>query len=216
MKINQVEERVGVTKRNIRFYEKEGLLSPGRNSENGYREYGEAEVAELKKIKLLRKLDVPLEEIRRMQGGALTLADGLRRHLITLERQRSNLTTMQAMCQELVEAGEGLNTLDADGYLAKMERMEQEGTRFVNIRKKDGKNPYVGPAVAAAAFMALMASLAGLMIWAFAAAPEESPPLPLAAVCVAIPAAFIIGTGVALAQRFKQIRGGEEDAAAEY
>lgn len=216
MKINQVEERVGVTKRNIRFYEKEGLLSPGRNSENGYREYGEAEVAELKKIKLLRKLDVPLEEIRRMQGGALTLADGLRRHLITLERQRSNLTTMQTMCQELVEAGEGLNTLDADGYLAKMERMEQEGTRFVNIRKKDGKNPYVGPAVAAAAFMALMASLAGLMIWAFAAAPEKSPPLPLAAVCVAIPAAFIIGTGVALAQRFKQIRGGEEDAAAEY
>lgn len=216
MKINQVEERVGVTKRNIRFYEKEGLLSPGRNSENGYREYGEAEVAELKKIKLLRKLDVPLEEIRRMQGGALTLADGLRRHLITLERQRSNLTTMQAMCQELVEAGEGLNTLDADGYLSKMEQMEQEGTRFVNIRKKDGKNPYVGPVIAAAVFMAVMAALAGLMIWAFVAAPEESPPLPLVAALVAFPVVCIIGAGVALVQRFKQIRGGEEDAAAEY
>ncbi len=216
MKINQVEERVGVTKRNIRFYEKEGLLTPGRNSENGYREYGEAEVAELKKIKLLRKLDVPLEEIRRMQGGALTLADGLRRHLITLERQRSNLATMQAMCQELVEAGEGLNTLDADGYLSKMEQMEQEGTRFVNIRKKDGKNPYVGPVIAAAVFMAVMAALAGLMIWAFVAEPEESPPLPLVAVFVAVPVACVIGTVVALVQRFKQIRGGEEDAAAEY
>ena len=44
MKINEVEERVGITKRNIRFYEKEGLLTPQRNSDNGYRDYGEEEV----------------------------------------------------------------------------------------------------------------------------------------------------------------------------
>ena len=29
MKINQVEQLVGITKGNIRFYEKEGLLTPG-------------------------------------------------------------------------------------------------------------------------------------------------------------------------------------------
>ena len=49
MKINQVEQLVGITKKNIRFYEKEGLLSPERNSENGYREYSETDVEELKK-----------------------------------------------------------------------------------------------------------------------------------------------------------------------
>ena len=76
MKINEVEQLVGVTKRNIRFYEKEGLLSPGR-TDNGYRDYGEADVEALRKIKLLRKLDVPLEEIRRMQQGTLTLTDGV-------------------------------------------------------------------------------------------------------------------------------------------
>ena len=32
MKINQVEQLVGITKGNIRFYEKEGLLTPGRNN----------------------------------------------------------------------------------------------------------------------------------------------------------------------------------------
>ena len=46
MKINEVEQLVGVTKRNIRFYEKEGLLSPGR-TDNGYRDYGEADVEAL-------------------------------------------------------------------------------------------------------------------------------------------------------------------------
>ena len=44
MKINEVEALVGVTKKNIRFYEEQGLLSPRRNSENGYRDYGDAEV----------------------------------------------------------------------------------------------------------------------------------------------------------------------------
>ena len=44
MKINEVEAQVGITKKNIRFYEEQGLLSPRRNSENGYRDYGEEEV----------------------------------------------------------------------------------------------------------------------------------------------------------------------------
>ena len=67
MKINEVEALVGITKKNIRFYEEQGLLTPRRNSENGYRDYGPEEVAVLRRIKLLRKLGLPLEEIRRMQ-----------------------------------------------------------------------------------------------------------------------------------------------------
>ena len=47
MKINEVEALVGITKKNIRFYEEQGLLSPKRNSENSYREYGEEEVQTL-------------------------------------------------------------------------------------------------------------------------------------------------------------------------
>ena len=60
MKINEVEALVGITRKNIRFYEAEGLLCPRRNSQNGYRDYGNAEVEALRRIKLLRKLGVPL------------------------------------------------------------------------------------------------------------------------------------------------------------
>ena len=56
LKINEVEALVGITRKNIRFYEAEGLLSPRRNSQNGYRDYGETEVEVLRRIKLLRKL----------------------------------------------------------------------------------------------------------------------------------------------------------------
>ena len=150
MKINEVEQLVGITKRNIRFYEKEGLLTPGRNADNGYRNYDDGDVEVLRKIKLLRKLDVPMEEIRKMQQGALTLTDGLRRHMIQLEREQENLATIRSLYQELAEAGEQLPTLDADRWLTEMARMEQEeGTRFVNIHKKDTTNRYIGPVVAA-------------------------------------------------------------------
>ena len=59
MKINEVEAAVGVTKKNIRFYEEEGLITPSREPGNGYRSYSQADVERLRRIKLLRKLDVP-------------------------------------------------------------------------------------------------------------------------------------------------------------
>ena len=53
MKIKQVEELVGITSKNIRFYESQGLLTPER-ADNGYREYHQDNIEVLKKIKLLR------------------------------------------------------------------------------------------------------------------------------------------------------------------
>ena len=115
MKINEVEALVGITKKNIRFYEEQGLLSPRRNSENGYRDYGQEEVDTLRQIKLLRKLGVPLEEIRQMQTGSRTLGDGMRRHLVTLERERKNLDQAVQFCQALKDREVRLDSLDAGG-----------------------------------------------------------------------------------------------------
>ena len=66
MNINQVEKITGVSKRNIRFYEKEGLILPKRNNENGYRVYDEYDIWRIKVVKMLRMLDMPLEEIKKV------------------------------------------------------------------------------------------------------------------------------------------------------
>ena len=125
LKINEVEALVGITRKNIRFYEAEGLLSPRRNSQNGYRDYGETEVEVLRRIKLLRKLGLPLEEIRQMQHGAYTVGDGMRRHLVTLERERENLERSMELCRTLKDWEQRLDTLEADGLLERMEEMRQ-------------------------------------------------------------------------------------------
>ena len=115
MKINEVEALVGITKKNIRFYEAEGLLTPRRNSENGYRDYGEVEVETLRRIKLLRKLGFPLEQIRQMQTGSRTVGDGMRRHLVTLEREQENLRSAAQLCAGLTDCAEKLDMLLSSG-----------------------------------------------------------------------------------------------------
>lgn len=216
MKINEVEERVGIAKRNIRFYEKEGLLTPARNSENGYRDYGEEDVRTLEKIKLLRKLDVPLEEIRRLQQGLLTLDDVLRRHIIQLRRKEEDLATTEALCRRLSDTGGSLSSLDAGAWLREMARMEEEGSRFMNTRTHDPRTRYAGPVAAALAFTVLMAGLLALIIWGFTTSPADAPPLGIVLVLAAAPLVLIAGVLLALVQRIRQIKGGEEDDAAQY
>ena len=216
MKINEVEQLVGITRRNIRFYEKEGLLAPGRDSSNGYRSYTDEDAETLNRIKLLRKLDLPLEEIRALQQGELTLADAMGRHLIQLERRKANLETMSQLCRELAESGAQLNTLDTGYWLRTMEDKEREGTNFVNVKKKDTARKYTGPIIATLVMVLLMGGYIALMVWAFTVDPVDAPPLPLFIFILAVPAAVIIGVFIALIQRFKQIKGGEEDAASQY
>lgn len=216
MKINEVEAQVGITKKNIRFYEEQGLLSPRRDSSNGYRDYGEAEVAVLRQIKLMRKLGVPLEEIRRMQAGG-TVADGMRRHLVTLERERKSLEQSIQLCQSLKDREERLEALDAAGLLEEMEKLEQAGTTFRDKQKNDLKPVrYAGAVVMALLTTVLMAAVIALMVWAFTVDPADAPPLALMAVLVAIPGVVILGVLLALFQRIKEIQKGEEDDAKNY
>lgn len=217
MKINEVETRVGITQKNIRFYEAQGLLSPSRNSKNGYRDYSEADVAVLEQIKLMRKLGLPLEEIRRMQAGTCTLADGMRRHLVTLEREKQNAEQSIQLCRRLTQFEGRLDSLDAQTLLGEMEEMEQMGTTFQDKQVQDRKpRRYFGAIAAAAAFSGLMAAVIALLIWAYLTDPTEAPPLPLLAIFIGILAFVILGTLLALLQRVREISKGEIDDAKNY
>lgn len=217
LKINEVEALVGITRKNIRFYEAEGLLSPRRNSQNGYRDYGETEVEVLRRIKLLRKLGLPLEEIRQMQHGAYTVGDGMRRHLVSLERERQNLEAAIRFCGTLTDRRERLEELDAQSLLDRMAQMEQEGTTFMNKQKQDTRHRrFVAPIVVAIVMSVLMAGLIWLFLWAFEVDPAGAPPLPVLALFVAIPAAVVVGVVIALVQRVREIERGEEDDARNY
>ncbi len=136
MKIKQVEELVGITRKNIRFYEEQGLLNVER-AENGYREYHTADIARLQEIKLFRKMDISIEEMRALFEKRKSLQFCLEQHLGELERRREGLVKMQEMCERLIAEHQSLDTLNAENCLEEIEQMEKEGARFMDIKKTD-------------------------------------------------------------------------------
>ena len=216
MKINEVEALAGIAKKNIRFYEEQGLISPRRNPENGYRDYGEEDVLVLRRIRLLRKLDVPIDEIRLMLSGSHTVGDGMRRHLISLERQQRNLQQAMELCQELAYQDIPISQLDTESLLTRMETLEQAGTSFHDVAAQDIRTRYIAPVVVTAVVVTFMTALSGLLLWALTISPEDAPPIWFVLVLVGIFAAVGVGCIAALTQRIQEIRKGEIDDAKKY
>lgn len=217
MKINEVEKLIGITKKNIRFYEEQGLLSPSRNRENGYRDYSDNDIRKLEQIKFLRKLGLPIEEIRSMQSGKSTVADSIRRHLITLEREQQNLSYSMEFCSRLKTEEKLLNDLDVNELLCEMENIENSGAAFKDIHLQDVKPiRYVGAVIASAVMIVLMTILFLIMFWAFKTDPEEAPPLLLMIIFFSIPGVVSLGVIYALIQRIGEIKKGEIDDASRF
>ena len=63
-RIGEASRRSGVSAANMRYYEKEGLLSPGSREDNSYRLFSEADVHRLRFIRLCRAMDMSLGEVR--------------------------------------------------------------------------------------------------------------------------------------------------------
>lgn len=213
MKIKQVEELVGITKKNIRFYEEQGLLEVKR-AENGYREYGLDDVKRLQEIRLLRKLSVPIEEMRQMFGGAKSLRCCLEYQVEEMERQKNNLVQIRNFCEQLLDADISLETLNAAQCLEQMEQLEKEGTNFMDVRKTDvHKKKIMGAVLGGGIMVVLMAVLIGIMIWGCMVDPV---PAGVLLFMIGIPAVVIIGVIAALIGRVREIEGGEEDEASKY
>ena len=116
MNIKDMEQRSGMTRANIRFYEQEGLLSPRRQS-NGYRDYSEDDLQQLHRIHLLRTLGLSLEEIRAAQKGELPLDRLLENRAAALDKQAADAQQYAQLCRRIRQDGAQYSTLDGQHYL---------------------------------------------------------------------------------------------------
>ena len=63
MLINEASKKTNLTKKAIEYYTMQKLIVP-QILDNGYRNYSQEDVKTLRKISVLRKLDISIEEIR--------------------------------------------------------------------------------------------------------------------------------------------------------
>ena len=214
MKIYQVEELVGITKKNIRFYEDQKLLCPKRNPQNDYREYSLEDVCQLEKIKLLRKLSVPIEEIRLIEEGKVSFTQSMNQQIERIEKELQNAELMKELCVRLRDEATDLKTLNASFYLSEMEKMENQGTKFKDIQKEDINRKKKSGAVAAALVFCLILIISFIgMLFVYRTEPEILVPVIVTGLILI---GLVTGIIIALIQRIKEINGGEEYDARNY
>ena len=130
MNIKQAAEASGVSARNIRYYEQAGLLTPARNPENDYRVYTDTDLHTLKLIRVLRMLDMPVEDIRAVLAGDMTLAEAAAAQQLRLEAEREKLAAAESFCRELADGGKSTDALDVDACLERMSAPAPAGGWF--------------------------------------------------------------------------------------
>jgi Predicted transcriptional regulators len=101
MKIKEAAERLGISQRAIRFYEKQGLLAPSRQEHNQYREFGEDDIWRLQTIIALREAGMPIADIRTALAE-IDAKDGSRL-MELLELQRSVLFAKWIEMKQMIE-----------------------------------------------------------------------------------------------------------------
>ena len=133
MTIREIEELSGMTRANIRFYEKEGLIAPERNS-NGYRNYSEEDLSILKRIRLLRTLHLSLEDIKSLSRNEQELSGLLIRHLTALKKEQQALGHSVKVCEQLCKDQAVYSSFNAQYYL---NLLDASGTEPSSELKED-------------------------------------------------------------------------------
>ena len=134
MTIKEVEQLLEVPRATVRFYEKEGLINPIRES-NGYRDYSEKDVERLKQIIILRKIGLSVEDIEDVFDGAKSIEIVLETNMINLQKQIDELTGALNLCNKMKMDAVQLDTFNTSVYWNYVEEEESKGNRFVDIAK---------------------------------------------------------------------------------
>ena len=88
--IGDLAGRCSVSRDTLRFYEREGLLTPPRRSASSYRLHGEADAARVRFIRRVQATGLTLDDIRELvTGPAAPDAGGLDRIVAQLGGARS-------------------------------------------------------------------------------------------------------------------------------
>ncbi len=106
MKVHELAKRVGVTPHVVRHYVRIGLLTPTRRTENGYREFSEADVRRLLFIRRAQRLGFTLAEVTeiistgmRGQTPCPLVRDIIERHVVDSERELLALVALRSTMQ---------------------------------------------------------------------------------------------------------------------
>ncbi len=139
MQIGTAANASGVSTKMIRHYETIGLIANGARRDNGYRDYDERDIHELRFIRSARDLGFSLEEIRALLDLWRDRARSSRdvhslaaRHLHEIEAKITELQAMASTLRQLLGACHG----DTRPECPILDGLGGSTTRFIPLARK--------------------------------------------------------------------------------
>ena len=123
---SEIQNKTGLTRKAIEYYEDKGLINPHR-LENGYKDYTEKDLDILVKVSILRKLGVSLSEIKQCvlyNSSKLSSVLRMKEHQLEVDERRKNIL-------ELIVKGEKQELIDE--YIAMIETEESIYNRLERV-----------------------------------------------------------------------------------
>ncbi|GCD09282.1 MerR family transcriptional regulator [Clostridium tagluense] len=120
MNIKAATEKTGLTKRAIKYYESEGLITPLKNIENNYREYTCQDVIKLNLIGALRAVDISIAQIKTVTSGNKSIPEVMRQALSRIDKDIDDLEKSRLIILNIID--KNLTDYDTAGEHIKLLR----------------------------------------------------------------------------------------------
>lgn len=214
MRIKDVEDRVKLTKKSIRYYEDNGLLKPARNIVSGYREYTEDDINTLFKIKYLRELGVSINDLKRIIKNEISLKECMDNQLTKINIDLEKYDKVNKICLDIYNNDVSYDNLDISKNYHVINTLNKEGFTMRDVKSKKWTK-VLGAVISSLIFVLLFLIIPVMCTISML----------LADMAVATIIAIIVGViffilisciVVNLIERIKEIYGGEEDEASKY
>ena len=117
--VTDVSRRLGLSTRMLRYYEEQGLIESGRLEGYAYRVYDEEAVRRLRQVIVLRRLRIPLREVKLIldDPGAQWAIYVFQQKLSELDREMEDIGALRDIIGELLESLKGRYWLPAGDVL---------------------------------------------------------------------------------------------------
>ena len=213
MLINEVESKVGLSKKSIRYYEANNLLTINRDTKNDYRDFSEQDILILRKIKFLRELGVPIKDLKMLKENKLSLNDCIIERMKQIKNEQENYQKTLDMCSEILKNNDTYEDIDITKYFMEISKLNKEGFTMRNLKSQKSKK-IMGAVFSSLIFASILIAVLVLII--YLKIKEDNMPWIIFIVffgIISIPLGAIVYN---LVLRIKEILGGEEDEASKY
>ena len=214
MLINEVEKKVGLSKKSIRYYESQNLLKPTRNAGNAYREYTSDDIERLKEIKFLRELNVPIKEIKKLNNGELSLTSCMEERIKKIEEEEKNYKIVKSICEEIRSSKDNYNNIDVTKYLKEINKLNKRG--FSMKKSKDNSTKKIIGALFSSLIVSAIFIMIIISMCYFQFTETDKLPIMLFLVILLVLILPVVGIVSNLIERIMEIKNGEEDEARKY